>query len=184
MESANCLSGRQTGCPDMSVRCLCVSAMQPSNSFNWTYMERSRWRCRAFRPPRTASGSLLWRCRLRLLNHLCEVWQQPDQGIWETRDGPQHFTHSKVMAWVALDRAIKHFERVDGDREMKRWKRVRARIHKEVCEKGFNKRLNSFVQSYGSNATRRVVPPNRVGGISSAGRPEDSSEQWRRLRST
>ncbi len=85
-----------------------------------------------------------------LANHLCEVWQQPDQGIWETRDHPQHFTHSKVMAWVALDRAIKHFERVDGDGEMKRWKRVRARIHKEVCEKGFNKRLNSFVQSYGS----------------------------------
>ena len=85
-----------------------------------------------------------------LINHLCKVWQEPDEGIWETRGRRQHFTHSKVMAWVALDRAIKHWERFDGSGDIKRWKKNRDMIHQEVCEKGFNKKLNSFVQSYGS----------------------------------
>jgi GH15 family glucan-1,4-alpha-glucosidase len=85
-----------------------------------------------------------------LVDHLCAVWKEPDEGIWETRGGRQHFTHSKVMAWVALDRAIRYYEHFDGGGDIKRWKRERERIHKEVCEKGFNKRLNSFVQSYGS----------------------------------
>jgi GH15 family glucan-1,4-alpha-glucosidase len=85
-----------------------------------------------------------------LIDHLCKVWDQPDEGIWETRGGAKHFTHSKVMAWVALDRAIKHHERCDGGGDIKRWKKNREMIHKEVCEKGFNKKLNSFVQSYGS----------------------------------
>jgi GH15 family glucan-1,4-alpha-glucosidase len=85
-----------------------------------------------------------------LIDHLCKVWEEPDEGIWETRGGAKHFTHSKVMAWVALDRAIKHYERYDGRGDVKRWKKNREMIHKEVCEKGFNKKLNSFVQSYGS----------------------------------
>jgi GH15 family glucan-1,4-alpha-glucosidase len=86
----------------------------------------------------------------RLVDHLCAVWREPDEGIWETRGGRQHFTHSKVMAWVALDRAIRYYERFDGGGDIKRWKVERERIHKEVCEKGFNKKLNSFVQLYGS----------------------------------
>jgi GH15 family glucan-1,4-alpha-glucosidase len=85
-----------------------------------------------------------------LIDHLCKVWDQPDEGIWETRGGPKQFTHSKVMAWVALDRAIKHYEQYDGGGDIKRWKKNRDMIHKQVCEKGFNKKLNSFVQSYGS----------------------------------
>jgi GH15 family glucan-1,4-alpha-glucosidase len=85
-----------------------------------------------------------------LIDHLCKVWQEPDEGIWETRGGPKHFTHSKVMAWVALDRAIKQDEIYGGGGDIKRWKKNRDMIHKEVCEKGFNKKLNSFVQSYGS----------------------------------
>jgi GH15 family glucan-1,4-alpha-glucosidase len=85
-----------------------------------------------------------------LIDHLCEVWPEPDQGIWESRGDPQHFTHSKVMAWMALDRAIKHWERFDGGGDIKRWKKNRDMIHREVCEKGFNKKLNSFVQAYGS----------------------------------
>jgi len=56
-----------------------------------------------------------------LIDHLCKVWDQPDEGIWETRGGPKHFTHSKVMAWVALDRAIKHYEQYDGGGDIKRW---------------------------------------------------------------
>lgn len=86
----------------------------------------------------------------KLIDHLCQVWQEPDDGIWETRGGRQHFTHSKVMAWVALDRAIKHHEQFDGSGDIERWKGNRDLIHREVCEKGFDAELNSFVQSYGS----------------------------------
>jgi GH15 family glucan-1,4-alpha-glucosidase len=86
----------------------------------------------------------------RLIDYLCRVWQEPDEGIWETRGGARQFTHSKVMAWQALDGAIKHHEQFDGGGDVKRWKKNRDMIHKEVCEKGFNKKLNSFVQSYGS----------------------------------
>jgi GH15 family glucan-1,4-alpha-glucosidase len=85
-----------------------------------------------------------------LIDHLCEVWQESDRGIWEVRGEPQHFTHSKVMAWVALDRAIRNHEQFDGKGDVKRWKKNREMIHREVCAKGFNKKLNSFVQAYGS----------------------------------
>ncbi len=86
----------------------------------------------------------------QLVNHLCDVWDQPDDGIWETRGGRKHFTYSKVMAWVALDRAIKHYEQYDGEGDIRRWKKNRDLIHKQVCDKGFNKKLNSFTQYYGS----------------------------------
>ena len=100
--------------------------------------------------------------QVALVNHLCEVWREPDQGIWEVRGGPQHFTHSKVMAWVAFDRAIPAVENSlrdepDADRRkhlaqsVERWKEERAAVREQVCEKGFNKRLNSFVQAYGSD---------------------------------
>jgi GH15 family glucan-1,4-alpha-glucosidase len=85
-----------------------------------------------------------------LIDHLCQVWQDPDEGIWEIRGKPKHFTYSKVMAWVALDRAIQHYEQYDGGGDVKRWRKNRDMIHKEVCAKGFNKKLNSFTQSYGS----------------------------------
>ena len=85
------------------------------------------------------------------VDHLCKIWPEPDEGIWEVRGPRQHFVHSKVMAWVALDRAIKQFDRYDGGKgDIKRWIKNRDMIHKEVCEKGFNKKLNSFTQSYGS----------------------------------
>jgi GH15 family glucan-1,4-alpha-glucosidase len=95
-----------------------------------------------------------------LANHLCAVWHLPDEGIWEVRGGAKHFVHSKVMAWVALDRAIQMVEQDEGrqqraarkksEGDIKRWKKVRVQIHREVCRKGFNKKLNSFVQSYGA----------------------------------
>lgn len=87
-----------------------------------------------------------------LVDHLCHVWQMPDEGIWETRGGPQHFVYSKVMAWVALDRAVKHYERFNGTGDVKRWRKNRDLLHKEICAKGFNKKLNAFTQSYGSKA--------------------------------
>jgi len=85
-----------------------------------------------------------------LTDHLCNVWTSPDEGIWETRGGAQHFTHSKVMAWVALDRAIRQHEQFDGKGDVKRWRKNREMLHREICRKGFDKKLNSFVQSYGS----------------------------------
>jgi len=87
----------------------------------------------------------------QLVEHVCRVWDQPDDGIWETRGKRKHFVYSKVMAWVALDRAIRHHEAFDGG-DVKRWKKNRDLLHKEICAKGFNKRLNSFTQSYGSKA--------------------------------
>ena len=87
-----------------------------------------------------------------LIDHLCQVWTEPDEGIWETRGGRKHFVHSKVMAWMALDRAVKNYEQFDGDGDVKRWRKNRDLLHKEICEKGFNKRLNAFTQSYGSDA--------------------------------
>ena len=86
----------------------------------------------------------------QLVDYLCQIWDQPDDGIWETRGGRKHFVHSKVMAWVALDRAIRHHEKYDGKGDVKRWRKNRELIHKQVCERGFNKKLNSFTQSYGS----------------------------------
>ncbi|HEY5382118.1 MAG TPA: glycoside hydrolase family 15 protein [Acidobacteriaceae bacterium] len=85
-----------------------------------------------------------------LVDHLCEIWHLPDEGIWEVRGGRQHFVHSKVMAWVAMDRAVKHHEQYDGNGNVKLWRKNRDKLHKEICAKGFNKRLNSFTQSYGS----------------------------------
>lgn len=86
----------------------------------------------------------------QLIDHLCHVWDQPDDGIWETRGGRRHFTYSKVMAWVALDQAIEHHELYDGKGDVKSWRRNREMIHKEVCDRGFNRKLNAFTQSYGS----------------------------------
>jgi GH15 family glucan-1,4-alpha-glucosidase len=85
-----------------------------------------------------------------LIDHLCQVWNQPDDGIWETRGGRRHFTHSKVMAWVAFDRAIEHHRKFGGGGDIKRWIRNRDLLHREICAKGFNKKLNAFTQSYGS----------------------------------
>jgi GH15 family glucan-1,4-alpha-glucosidase len=85
-----------------------------------------------------------------LIDHLCKIWPLPDDGIWEVRGGRQQFVHSKVMAWVALDRAVKQHKRFDGKGDVKRWRKNRDLLHKEICAKGFDKKLNSFTQSYGS----------------------------------
>ena len=87
-----------------------------------------------------------------LITHLCEIWPQPDEGIWEVRGGRKQFVHSKVMAWVALDHAVKSYKQYDGKGDIKRWRKNRDMLHKEICRKGFNKKLNSFTQSYGSKA--------------------------------
>ena len=80
-----------------------------------------------------------------LTDHLCKVWPEPDDGIWETRGGRRHFVHSKVMAWAALDRAIKNY---NGAGDIDRWRVNRSQLHDEICSKGFDVELNSFTQSY------------------------------------
>jgi GH15 family glucan-1,4-alpha-glucosidase len=78
------------------------------------------------------------------------VWRQPDEGIWEVRGAPRHFTHSKVMAWVAFDRAVKTVECFGLEGPIEHWRRLRQEIHDEVCRHGFDAELGSFVQAYGS----------------------------------
>lgn len=96
-----------------------------------------------------------------LMDHLSKIWRQPDEGIWEVRSGPHQFVYSKVMAWVAFDRAIKYSERCGRNGHLKHWRELRDTIHREVCEKGFNSRLNSFTQTYGSkrlDASLLLIP--------------------------
>jgi GH15 family glucan-1,4-alpha-glucosidase len=85
-----------------------------------------------------------------MIEHLEKIWQEPDDGIWEIRGQRQHFTYSKVMAWVAFDRAIRIAEEMKTDVPIQRWKRARAKIHKQVCERAYNAKIGSFMQAYGS----------------------------------
>jgi GH15 family glucan-1,4-alpha-glucosidase len=78
------------------------------------------------------------------------VWQEPDEGIWEVRGPRRHFTFSKVMAWVAIDRAVKSVEQFRLPGPVERWRELRERIHEDVCAKGFDAGRGCFVQSYGS----------------------------------
>jgi GH15 family glucan-1,4-alpha-glucosidase len=91
-----------------------------------------------------------WALQRNVLEHLAATWEQPDDGIWEIRGPPQHFTHSKVMAWVAFDRAIKDAERYRLEAPLDEWRALRARIHAQVCERGYDAARNCFVQAYGS----------------------------------
>ena len=103
----------------------------------------------------------VWALQKALVDHLEKVWRMADQGIWEVRGHPQHFTHSKVMAWVAIDRAIQSAEQCKLDGPIDHWRALRDEIHADVCEKGFNSRLNAFVQAYGSDlidASLLVMP--------------------------
>ncbi len=91
-----------------------------------------------------------WDLQQELLKHLEKIWPDRDEGLWEVRGGRQHFTHSKAMAWLAFDRAIKSAETYKLPGPLNRWREIRERIHNDVCEHGFDAELCSFVQSYGS----------------------------------
>jgi GH15 family glucan-1,4-alpha-glucosidase len=93
-----------------------------------------------------------WDLQSALVQHLMAIWKEPDDGIWEVRGERRHFTHSKVMAWVAFDRAIKSVERYRLPGPVDKWRAARDELHREVCEKGFNAARGTFVQSYGSHA--------------------------------
>jgi GH15 family glucan-1,4-alpha-glucosidase len=95
-----------------------------------------------------ASG---WDAQVKFLEHLKDIWRTPDQGIWEMRGPAQHFTYSKVMAWVAFDRGIKSAETFGLEGPLDEWRKLRDDICDEVCERGFDKKRGTFVQAYGSN---------------------------------
>ena len=92
-----------------------------------------------------------WALQRALLEHLETCWQDPDEGLWEVRGPRRHFTHSKVMCWVAFDRAIKAFEDQGNDGPVEHWREIRERIHADVCERAFHAGRGTFVQSYGSD---------------------------------
>ena len=92
-----------------------------------------------------------WDLQRVLLDFLEGNWRRPDEGIWEVRGPRRHFTHSKVMAWVAADRAVKMVERFGARGPAPRWRKLRDEIHEEVCREGFNPERNAFTQWYGSD---------------------------------
>jgi GH15 family glucan-1,4-alpha-glucosidase len=95
-----------------------------------------------------------WSLMVAIMEFLESKWEEPDEGIWEVRGGRQQFTHSKMMAWLAFDRAIKMVEECEcaANEHFDRWKNIRDRIHTEVCERGYNARKKAFTQFYGSDA--------------------------------
>jgi glucoamylase len=105
-----------------------------------------------------------WSMQRQALEHLEAIWMQPDDGIWEMRGGRRHFTHSKVMAWLAFDCTIKDAEKYNLEAPLARWREVRDEIHRTVCERGYNTRKSSFTQSFAGDeldASLLLIP--RVG---------------------
>ncbi|MFF7792761.1 glycoside hydrolase family 15 protein [Streptomyces sp. NPDC007991] len=107
----------------------------------------------------------VWALQTALMDFLRTHWRQPDEGLWEVRGGRRQFVHSKVMVWVAADRAVRTLERhpeLDGD--LDGWRALREEVHREVCDKGYDPARNTFTQSYGSrelDAALLLIP--RVG---------------------
>lgn len=102
-----------------------------------------------------------WALTVALLGHLATIWREPDRGIWESRGEPEHYTHSKVMCWVAFDRGIRAAEEFGLDGPVDCWRENAAAIHAEVCDKAWDPELGSFVRSYGSkllDASLLLIP--------------------------
>jgi len=102
-----------------------------------------------------------WNVQLALMRFLESHWDRPDHGLWEVRGPPQHFTHSKIMAWVAFDRAVKDAEKGGLEGPVEKWRQLRDVIHAQVCEKCFDAENNTFVQSYESkflDASLLLIP--------------------------
>jgi GH15 family glucan-1,4-alpha-glucosidase len=103
----------------------------------------------------------VWALQKKLMDSLDGRWRDPDEGLWEVRGPRRHFTHSKVMAWVAFDRAVKGVEAFGFDGPIDRWRATREAIHREVCEHGYDRGRGAFVQYYGStepDASLLMIP--------------------------
>lgn len=108
----------------------------------------------------------MWELQCALMDYLATAWREPDEGLWEVRGGRRQFVHSKVMAWVALDRAVRTLEHHPelGGGDIEGWRALRDEVHREVCEKGYDPERNTFTQYYGSrelDASLLLIP--RVG---------------------
>ena len=97
-----------------------------------------------------AAGPSGWALQERVIEHLLQIWDRPDEGIWEVRGEARHFTYSKVMAWVALDRTVRDAERFKIQAPLDRWRQVREHMHAAICTRGFDQSRNTFTQSFGS----------------------------------
>ena len=113
------------------------------------------------RSGKLVANELAWAVQRALLEHLETIWDQPDEGIWEMRSGRRQFTYSKMMAWVAFDRAIKSVEKFSFEGPVGRWCALRGRIHDEICGRAFDPTIGAFMQSYGSknlDASLLLIP--------------------------
>ena len=102
-----------------------------------------------------------WRLEVAMIEAVERLWDQPDEGLWEVRGGRKCFTHSRVMTWVAVDRAIRSAEGYDLPAPLERWRALRETIHAQVCASGFDRELNSFVRFYGGqqlDASLLLIP--------------------------
>jgi GH15 family glucan-1,4-alpha-glucosidase len=102
-------------------------------------------RCAGMIPDPTA-----WALQQVLTGHVERHWAEPDEGIWEVRSGRRHFTHSKVMAWVAIDRAVQAVERFGLDGPVEQWRKLRTQMHEEICQRGLEPARGYFTRAYGS----------------------------------
>jgi GH15 family glucan-1,4-alpha-glucosidase len=108
-----------------------------------------------------AVDKVAWAVQRALIDHLERIWDQPDEGIWEMRSGRQQYTYSKMMAWVAFDRAIKGVEEFGLEGPVERWRALRGQIHEEICSRAFDSKMGAFVQSYESknlDASLLLIP--------------------------
>lgn len=96
-----------------------------------------------------------WHVEQLLAEHVCDIWYEPDDGIWEMRGHRRHHTYSKMMAWLALERAIGATERYGLRGNVERWRTIRAKIHEDVCRNGFHEGVGAFVRDYGAARAER-----------------------------
>jgi GH15 family glucan-1,4-alpha-glucosidase len=108
-----------------------------------------------------------WHLQVELMKFLETKWQDPDEGIWEVRGGPQQFTHSKMMAWLAFDRAVKMSEQCNcsAEEHVGRWREIRDEIHRQVCERGYNAKKKAFTQVYGGDELDASLLMMPLGGF-------------------
>src|SRR5690606_3203588 len=108
-----------------------------------------------------APSSAAWDLQKALLDHLEAIKDMPDRGIWEVRGPELYFTHSRVMMWVAFDRAVTAVEEFGLDGPVEKWRRLRDALHEEICAKAYDPELDAFTQAYGNrqlDASTLIIP--------------------------
>ena len=109
--------------------------------------------------------SAAWEMELRIMDVLESNWREPDEGIWEVRGGRQQFVHSKMMAWVGVDRAIRSVELFGFDGPVDRWRALRDEIHDEICREGYDDDLGTFTQVLRVEVARRLLADDAVARV-------------------